>query len=435
MPTTDTSRPAEIRAAIGDFLTKRLDAKLDKLAPDDPRRSELHAQFDRAAWIDDASRRAHQIQAVTHTLKPVHPDARGTNLYCKLAELTPHAEVGSHCLGGAFAGDVVGNAAALDVHKFLGVAHENRTLLDLMLARDPDVAAALSDDPKQADVWIDSFSAIVEPRGKVASHTHAKQVYWLVGDDPMNDAHYHLLAPLYASSLAHRVFQTINEGRFGEAAKAARQARREGLFADQELHEYPQLAVQKLGGTKPQNISQLNSERGGNNYLLASLPPIWTSVDVKPLLSTAWMFLAYGRRPAVRQCVKTLLEFLETDPDSTQATREFRDELVNALADELLQFAAELCVLAPGWSQLPECRLSAAEKRFLDPAGGLGATAEAGAPLSADDSADEVSESFASWLNARLRDPLPMGDPEYLHWRKLARAQLDAHNWEGDHDD
>lgn len=120
----------------------------------------------------------------------------------------------------------------------------------------------------------------------------------------MNDANYHLLAPLYASSLAHRVFQTINEERFGEAAKEARQARREGLFVQQAVHEYPQLVVQKLGGTKPQNISQLNSERGGNNYLLASLPPIWTSADAKRLLGTDKMFLAYGRRPAVREGMK-----------------------------------------------------------------------------------------------------------------------------------
>ena len=434
MPNTVTARPVEIRAVIGDFLKKRLDDKLDKLKPDESNRLALQAQFDFATWLDDAARRVHQLQAVTHTLKPVHPDAKGTNLYCALAELPMRSEVGSHCLASDFAGDVVGNAAALDVHKFLKLTHKDRTLLDLMLAKDADIAAALSDDPAQAEAWIAAFIAIVQPRGKLASHTNAKQLYWLAGEDPMNDADYHLLAPLYASSLAHRVFLTINEDRFGEAAKEARQARREGLFAQRAVHEYPQLAVQKLGGTKPQNISQLNSERGGNNYLLASLPPIWTSADAKAPLGTDSMFPAYGRRPAVREGVKVLLTFLKTDPDRTQETREYRDELVSALADELLHFAAELGSLPPGWSQLPECRLSAAEKHFLDPGGVLGAAREAGMAPPAD-SADEVSESFANWLNARLRDPLPMGDPEYLHWRDLARTQLDAHDWEGSHDD
>ena len=434
MPSTSSVRATELRALVAAFVTGRRDGKLEKLAQDDLKRLELETQFEFATWLDDAARRVQQIQAVTHSLKPVHPDAKGTNLYCALAELPMRSEVGSHCLGSDFAGDVVGNAAALDVHKFLKLTHKDRTLLDLMLAKDADIAAALSDDPAQAEQWIAAFTAIVEPRGKLASHTNAKQLYWLAGEDPMNDADYHLLAPLYASSLAHRVFLTINEDRFGEAAKEARQARREGLFAQQPVHEYPQLAVQKLGGTKPQNISQLNSERGGNNYLLASLPPIWTSADAKPLIGTDSMFPAYGRRPAVREGMKVLLAFLKTDPDRTQETREYRDELVNALADELLQFAAELGSLPPGWSQLQECRLSAAEKHFLDPGGVLGTAREAGVARPAD-SADEVSESFANWLNARLRDPLPMGDPEYLHWRDLARTQLDAHDWEGSHDD
>ena len=435
MPNTDTSRPAEIRAVIRDFLKKRLDDKLDKPGSDDDKLTSLKTKFDHATWIDAAAGRVQALQVVTHTLKPIHPDAKGTNLFCRPLALASHSAVGSHCLGSDFKSDVsVTNAAHLDVHQFLKLAHHDRTLLDLMLANDPDMAAALSDDPAQAEAWIAAFTAIVEPRGKLASHTNAKQLYWLAGEDPMNDADYHLLAPLFASSLAHRVFQTINEDRFGEAAKEARQARREGLFAQQPVHEYPQLAVQKLGGTKPQNISQLNSERVGINYLLASLPPIWISADAKPLLGTDSMFPAYGRRPAVREGMKVLLAFLKTDPDRTQETREYRDELVNALANELLQFAAELGSLPPGWSQLPECRLSAAEKHFLDPGGVLGTAREAGVAPPAD-SADEVSESFANWLNARLRDPLPMGDPEYLHWRDLARTQLDAHDWEGSHDD
>ena len=35
----------------------------------------------------------------------------------------------------------------------------------------------------------------------------------------------------------------------------------------------PNLAIVQLGGSKPQNISQLTSRQGGRNYLLPSLPP------------------------------------------------------------------------------------------------------------------------------------------------------------------
>jgi CRISPR-associated protein Csy1 len=426
----DPQRVTELRALMADFLQKRLNDKLEKLAPDDPKRAELQQAFIPAVWLDDAARRVGQIQAVTHSLKPIHPDAKGTNLYSPPQALPELPVVGSHCLGEDFAGDVVGNAAALDVHKFLKLAHQGRSLLTLVLARDADLAAALSDDPAQANVWINAFAGLVEPRGRAASHTLAKQLYWLTGNDPHDDANYHLLAPLYASSLAHHVYQAVQDDRFSEEAKAAREARKAGAFSDRPVREYPQLAIQQLGGTKPQNISQLNSERRGNNLLLASLPPIWRSVELKPLLNTDSMFLRYSRRPEVRQQVKTLLAFLKSDPARNVETRANRAEMVETLIDEFLQLRAELRTLLPGWSQSNECRLASAEKHWLDPDGVAQACMDADRPLPTDTD-ERISAGFANWLNAQLRDPLPMGDPEFLEWRKQMREKIKAEEWEG----
>ncbi|WP_442777332.1 type I-F CRISPR-associated protein Csy1 [Sphaerotilus montanus] len=428
-----SGRQAELRALIAGFLKERCETKQEKLEPDDPKYAELTQQFQPATWLDDAARRVHQIQAVTHSLKPIHPEAKGTNLYSPPASLSALDVVGSHCLGADFAGDVVGNAAALDVYKFLKLTHQERSLLDLVLARDADLAMALSDDEAQAAGWLDAFAGLVDPRGRVASHTMAKQLYWPVGDDPHDAAGFHLLAPLYASSLAHRVYLTIQEDRFSDEAKAARQAKRDGAFSERPVREYPQLAVQQLGGTKPQNISQLNSERRGNNCLLASLPPVWMSVDLKPLHGTDTLFRIYGRRDEVRQTLKVLLAFLKTDPARNVETRAHRAEMVESLIDELLQFTAELRTLAPGWSSAPECQLNLAERHWLDPDGVAIARAAAGQPLPTD-TAEQISAAFANWLNARLRDPLPVGDPEFLEWRKRMHEQIKADE-RGDRDD
>lgn len=434
MPNPDPQRIAELRAVITDFLKKRLDDKLEKLTPDDPKRAELHQQFIPAAWLEDAARRVGQIQAVTHSLKPIHPDAKGTNLYSPPSTLTELPVVGSHCLGDDFAGDVVGNAAALDVHKFLKLEYQGRNLMALVLARDPDLAAALSNEPAQAQEWMNAFALLTEPRGRLASHTLAKQLYWPTGNNPHDDASFHLLAPLYASSLAHRVYQTLQDDRFSEATKTARQARKDGVFSDRPVREYPQLAIQQLGGTKPQNISQLNSERRGDNCLLASLPPIWRSVDLQPLLGTESMFPRYSRRAEVRRGLKELLAFLKSDPTRKLETRERRDALINGLIDEFLQFSAELRALSPGWSQGPDCRLGGADKHWLDPEGVEQASASSGLPLPTDTN-ERISAGFANWLNAQLRDPLPMGDAEFLHWRKLIEAQIKAEEREGRHAD
>ena len=413
-----------LRSAMDDFLRERLEGKLDKMPLDDPKREALLAQFQFDAWVADAAHRAGQIQLVTHSLKAIHPDAKGTNLYVPPELLRDHDAVGSHVLRGDFTGDVVGNAAALDVYKFLKLEYGGKTLLERVLEDDDHLAAALSDDEQQARAWMRAFADITHARGDNASHAKAKQVYWLVGDEPTNDGNYHLLAPLYATSLTHRIFQTVNEDRFGDAAKAARKARREGQHHGAGYHDYPNLAVQKLGGTKPQNISQLNSERGGNNYLLASLPPSWRSRDIQPPLKAGSVFDRFGRRPEVRRLIDELGRLLESEPTRNLHTRNQRDALTAAIVDELLQFAAELDSLEPGWSARAECRLNDAEKLWLDRRRAE-IDAEFRAQRETVEWPREVRGRFANWLNERLGKRLTLGDIEHKHWATEVAGDLE----------
>lgn len=435
MPTIEAPPTfSNYREAIHAFLQERLNAKLEKLkADEDGKRTELTAQHQPAAWLDDAARRVQQIQAVTHSLKPIHPDARGTNLYVEPRTLPPLAELGSHALGERFVGDVVGNAAALDVYKLLKLEVTGRSLLTALLAQDADALAALHTDPVQAHALCNAFVSFAQPRAKgLSSHTLAKQLYWLTGTDASDDAHYTLLAPLYATSLAHEVHAELQEDRFGEANKAARQARRERKMHDGVYHDYPGLAVQYLGGvptngrvtkTKAQNISYLNGERGGMNYLLSSLPPQWKASAVRlPVHATSVFDRLFIARPEVRRTVRALRVFLESDPDANLATRERREELLDALVDELVSLAAELQqILPPGWSWDDErfADLHRSEQLWLDPL-------RAEKPDEADfarewlqmDWPAVVGQRFANWLNAQLRGKLPLGDAEARAWQK-----------------
>jgi len=442
MPTQNPTRQAELRALVATFLTECRDSKAEKLAPDDPKRIELQAQFTPAIWIDNAAKQFEGLQAVTHPLKATHPTLKikeATNILVDPSAMPPLDVVGTHALGDKFAIDVTGNGALLGYYKLLKLEHDGRSLLDLAIANDDDLAAALSDNDAQARGWMAAFAGLAGSRSPVASHTLAKQLYWPTGGDPRDDASFHLLAPLYASSLAHRVHALINDDRFSEPAKAARLARREQQPAVRDVHEYPDLAVQNLGGTKPHNVSQLNSERYGNNYLLASLPPIWRVTENAPLFGVESMFERNGRfsrRAVVRAAARSLRAFLQTNPTRNVDTREHRDAHVEMLIDELLQFTAELHSLPPGWSRDARCRLGRIERRWLDPEGQAASDAAAAnadaPPLDADvpepdaDTADEIAHRFANWLNRQLRDPLPMNDETYRHWLKLARDQFAA---------
>ncbi len=415
-------RQTVFRETIEQFIKERLDTKLAKLAPEDPKRDTLLEQYAFEAWLNDAARRVAQIQAVTHTLKPIHPDARGTNLFRSPTSLDSQTEAGSHALPADFSVDIVGNAAALDVYKLLKLRVDDRSLLDWMQDGDPDLTAALSTDPAQALGWIDAFTRLPHPRGGgLTSHTLAKQLYWLTGDDPCDDGQYQLLAPLYASSLAHAVFQTINEDRFGEATKAARKAKREHRDHESGYREHPNLAVQKFGGTKPQNISQLNSERGGKNYLLASLPPSWKTRAVQAPWHRDSVFPGLGRRGAVRETLNELRAFLLSDAPQNVDTRNRVDALTDTLIDELVNFAHPLqATLPPAWTREPECRLVEVEQLWLDPGRATAALTDDAEFIAAWQQMDwpaEIGKRFGNWLNTQLGERLPLGDIEGRHWR------------------
>jgi len=405
----------ELRAVMEKFLQERLQGKVEKLDDNDPKRQELNEQFRFENWVADAARRVAQIQLVTHSLKATHPDAKGSSLYSPPGNLNAGGLVGTSSLGESFNADVVGNAAALDVYKFLRLTFAGKSLLDRVLERDDSLIGALSNDRALAQEWVEAFAGITSPGSSESSHTKSKQVYFLVGEDPGADDGYHLLSPLYATSLAHEVFLRINRDRFGETQKEARQARRDKKPFDHGFYEYPELAVQKLGGTKPQNISQLNSERGGNNYLLASLPPQWQSRDVKPPHNKDSVLPLFGYRLETKRLLRQLVEFLGSDPARNLQTRNTRDELIDDLCGELLQFAAELRTLPAGWSASGECRLPEAEQLWLDPG-----RAEQDELFRQQWEKGEwpgaIRHRFANWLNHALARNLPVGDSEHKQW-------------------
>jgi CRISPR-associated protein Csy1 len=434
MSSFPSPRSVALRAVIETFLSERLEAKLKPLADDDPQRHKLKAQFRREAWVADAARRAGQIQMVTHVLKAGHPAAQGSSLYAQPESLPDHGLVSSQCLGGAFDADVVGNAAALDIVQFLRLAFEGRSLLALMAEGDTDLAAAMAGDPALARPWMEAFVSIRQADATTTSHTLAKQVYWLVGDDALKDDGYHLLAPLYASSLAQRVHERITADRFSEAAKATRQARWNETFSEAETHDYPNLAVQKLGGTKPQNISKLNSERRGVNYLLASLPPLWTRRDVRWHLRTDSVLRGFARKAGVRATLTTLQRFLQSDPPANLATRQRVNQLAGQVVDEFVELESQAWVLEPGWSADAACQLNLTERFWLD---GRRALTDDAFRLQREQSPwpAELAHRFASWFNAALdplhRSALMFDDGSFGHWQQLLLQELQARQREG----
>ncbi|MCF7223562.1 type I-F CRISPR-associated protein Csy1 [Marilutibacter chinensis] len=421
-------RGEAFRSAIAAFIEARREAKL-KGKEDD---ADAASKYDYGTWLADAARRVGQIQAVTHVLKATHPEARGSSLHAAPAELPQHVEIGSHLLGEEFAEDVVGNAAALDVFKFLKIEVEGRRLLDWMQTGDSDLGHALHPDPAMASVWMEAFGGLVRSDPEPVSHEAAKQVYWLTGERPSNDADYHLLQPLFSSSLAHAVHADIQDARFGDDNKRARQAFRAREAHEAVYRDYRNLVARKLGGTKPQNISQLNSERGGINYLLASLPPPkWDQDRFRQLLNIETALDRFAHFKGVRFLVRTLADFLLSNPNPNMDTRDRRKAIEQALGFQLQVFAASIQANSePGWTRASDCALPLCEQLWLDPERielppREGHEQEDDAFIAAyhrGDWPDEVAGRFANWVNAQLREAglVAVGDAEYGHWARQA---------------
>jgi CRISPR-associated protein Csy1 len=403
------------REAIASFLEDRFEAKKKQKEKTDFNEEELRKDFLPATWIDDAARRVTQLQLATHILKAAHQSAKGTSLYCEPSSLPNHGLIGSCLLSQTFQADVDGNAAALDVFKFLSLEYKGVSLLRMILEEKPEVFMVLSDDRSQAGRWVQSFAKIIRSRREgLSSHTLAKQVYWLTGEDPVNENEFHLLLPLFESSLAHKIHGIIENDLYGETAKAARKAKKEGNFFDSAIHEYPNLAIRKLGGDKPQNISQLNLKRNGKNYLLSSTPPLWRENRTSLPFGTKSFFEWVEKRPTIQSLSKSLKKFLESDPPANLDTRIHRDDLVEQIIGEIFQSIHEIHSMERGWSSNTRCRLSPEEKFLLDP------EAQKSPPP---DWKTKVSRRFGNWLNSLLGKNLPMGDTEHEYFSEMIEGE------------
>jgi CRISPR-associated protein Csy1 len=381
-------------------------------------------RFSPANWLDDAARRASQIQLVTHALKFTHSDAKGTSLYApgnrSECPLLPEGAVVSTASLSSATIDVVGNAAALDVGKLLQLEVGKYSLMEAIRQHDDSPLAPFAKSSKQLRQWMEGFRQVLEDKAP-SSHKLTKQLFF-----PIGKREYHLLAPLYASSFSEAIHNRITNSRFSDKAKAAREARRKSQPSDTVLVEYPNTAVQKFGGTKPQNISQLNSGRGGKAFLLSCAPPKWRS-QARPLLNIKNVIdgpYSYRVRRETRDLQQFLLSQVGKNSTLEVRTKE-RAPRVDHLIDELMQFGAEIQYYHPaGWSASEECLLPQCQRLWLDPGRKLQDESFA-QEREKNDWIQQVADDFATWLNRKLKHKsLAMGEVEHREWKSLVTRKL-----------
>ncbi|WP_424407311.1 type I-F CRISPR-associated protein Csy1 [Pasteurella sp. PK-2025] len=386
-------------------------------------------QFD--TWIANAANvMAKQLKFGTHIAKGIHPDTKGDNVNFQPSDSLPPEYVGSQSVS-HLALDANGNAAALPLASFFNfIVDEEKQLKlrDLLLADDPRLEGCFSDDVAVSDIYKKQFQqALTGDLTEPETHERNKQVFWANGENSIEEDDYTCLIPLYPSSLTYAFYQKVNNNRYSEQNKQARENRHKKTADQTHYLSIAQLATVALGGSKPQNISLLMSAQGGRNYLLPSLPPIMTAsrqFQLSPSQTTIFNDrLAYACRYGLRQ----LFEVVEARKNVYQV-RDSRIDALNNILNMFLFHAGLLQKQPAGWSKAYQLELS--EKYWLDPKrANLPEEDAFRLEYEKGDWVLEIERRFALWLNKRLQKRFPhiandFDNAEYHEWRRNIRRTL-----------
>ncbi len=382
-----------LSSLIDEYISGKREAKLERWAT-------------HQAWLTDAANRAAQINFVSHAPKFTHGDAKGSGALVAAITAQNAGYLSTASLNSATL-DVTGNAAALDVAGLLLLqAPDEPNLLAQLQQGQTSALAPFAPNPEQLNLWRQGLLQALTST-EVRSHALLKQTYFPIGDDQ-----YHLLSPLFASSLYHEIHNRIEHARFSEEAKAAREARKNQQPHHQALVEFQRLAEFHSGGSKPQNTSLLNNKRGGRILLFSCQPPTWTANQIKMPLTDDGFWHEFGYR--VRHIVATLIRLLKQPNLAISLVKQQRIDLVSQLVDELHQYAALLRSNHRPTEPL-EHQLSPALSYWLGHSS-LEPTENWG---------DQIGKAFGQQLNHKLRQHFDqIGDAELQVWRKQVEQEL-----------
>ena len=285
-------------------------------------------------WLPDAARRAGQMAMASHPCTFSHPSSRKnkngnvTPVICD----APYENDGLLRCGNVreTLSDALGNAAVLDVYKFLDLTLEDGKRVIEHIRDNTDIGQAIIESAQNdEDIVRDGFLKMIEPNeGKTVTSSKIKQVYFPIEEDA-----YHLLSLLTHSGAVFRLKNEIDTLRFSDEIKAAREAKRHNK-PGMEYRDLFDLTVLGYGGTKPQNVSVLNNRFGGKTYLLRSMPPVINERMIRfPKKDFFEESLPYRK---VRDIFKALKAVSETDYNNV-AIREGRKRRYQQLMETIIE--------------------------------------------------------------------------------------------------
>lgn len=267
------------------WLKKNLSTSMSEMEVKE-KEQECDSVFALKNWLPNAAKRAGQMSISTHPCTFSHPSARkNKNGYASavIASSEPKNDGFLRTGNVTVAADALGNAAALDVYKFLTLITDDGQSLLQHFEQDSELARTLltlpnADEEFSYQALKQGFLAMSATDDEVITSSKIKQVYFPVSKQ-QGETEYHQLSLLTASGMVFELRKRLDSMRFGEEVKLARDKKKANEYHDN-FREIYDLTTIGYGGTKPQNISVLNNQNGGKAHLLMSVPPKIKNRDV-----------------------------------------------------------------------------------------------------------------------------------------------------------
>ena len=435
----------QVQAAIEDFLKAQYDKKaepilkrLDKAEEGSKEEFELREQLEgfrqkylKDNWISDAATRmASQLSFGTHISKGVHSSSKGSSVIFNQARRLPTGVLGSQSVKSGLL-DAGGGAAGLPLAGFFNQPLEGSWLKirDVITDYPELISDQLSSDPEASQRYLQVFKAKLSGQlDQPINDELNKQMLWPA--DPRQTSDYICITPLYPSVLAHEVYQRITELRYSDANKQARDDRFKKTTGHTNYVSLADLASIQMGGTKPQNIGQLNSQQGGRNLLLPSIPPNFSSRGFKVSPGANSVF----ERNFVYLCREPLERLYEVIKSSrhTIDERDSRKDAAFDLIEEILVYLDAFKKAQPaGWSKDYSLHLS--EKLWLDPdRGELEGEEDFALDRAKGAWLQDLPRRFGMWLQGNLKQKFTglsdgITKPELSEWQTHFEQAIKRH--------
>lgn len=318
------------------------------------------------------------------------------------------------------------NGAHISISRFLSLQLSEEMIFDLILVDDFKFLEPFKENEEQLNKWKEGFKKLVEAATSRLTADKSKQLYFPLDNNLKN---YHLITPLFASSLCNEIDSIINNLKYKEQKEVNkyRNHTKSPKYYETLYIDYPNLAIQNFGGEHAKNVSMLNANRSGKAYLFSNQPPIWQSQIKAPIYKKS-LFDYFGNNH-ITEDINYLRDFLLRFENIGLSIKdpkryEYLKRWVDSIIDEVLFYTSSIQHSPSGWTTEKGIKLKVEHQYFLDP---YRDDEVFQMERETTDWQGIVCSDFARWLNSKLKGQDNKFTPQAEHtriWKGLFEIPL-----------